>query len=159
MRPRPLVAAPLRPLVAAPLRPLVAALLQPLAAALLRPLVAALLATLLLAGCGAGQAARVTGHRLALTLDEYRILPQTVSVPAGALRITACNRGVLTHNVALQRGTLDSDERTTLTGISTLLPGKCGSAPTTTLAPGRYLLVSTVGNQAVLGMAATLIVR
>jgi hypothetical protein len=30
---------------------------------------------------------------------------------------------------------------------------------TTPLAPGRYLLTSTVGNQAVLGMAATLIVR
>ena len=101
----------------------------------------------------------MAGHRLALTLQEYRILPQTASVPAGPLRIVACNRGILTHNVALQRGTLDSDERTTLTGIATLLPGKCGSAPTTSLSPGRYLLTSTVGNQAVLGMAATLVVR
>jgi hypothetical protein len=132
---------------------------RPLAAAPLWPPVAALLATFLLAGCGAGQTAHLTGHRLALTLQEYRILPRTASVPAGPLRIDACNRGVLTHNVALQRGSLDSDERTTLTGIPTLLPGKCGSAPTTALAPGRYLLLSTVGNQAVLGMAATLIVR
>jgi hypothetical protein len=124
-----------------------------------RSLVAALLATLLLAGCGAGQTAHVGGHSLALTLEEYRILPQTASVPAGALRIVACNRGILTHNVALQRGALDSDERTTLTGIPTLLPGKCGSVLSTPLAPGRYLLTSTVGNQAVLGMAATLIVR
>ena len=132
---------------------------RPLVAAPLRPLVAALLAPLLLAGCGAGQTRHVTGHRLALTLEEYRILPQTVSVPAGPLRITACNRGILTHNVALQQGTLDSDERTTLTDIPTLLPGKCGSVLTTPLAAGRYLLTSTVGNQAVLGMAATLIVR
>ncbi len=132
---------------------------QPLVVALLRPLAAALLASLLLAGCGAKRTAHVTGHRLALTLEEYRILPQTVSVPAGPLRITACNRGVLTHNVALQQGTLDSDERTTLTGIPTLLPGRCGSVLSTPLAPGRYLLTSTVGNQAVLGMAATLIVR
>lgn len=124
-----------------------------------RSLVAALLATLLLAGCGAGQTTHLAGHSLALTLEEYRILPQTVSVPAGPLRIVACNRGILTHNVTLQRGTLDSDERTSLTGIPTLLPGKCGSVLTTPLAPGRYLLTSTVGNQAVLGMAATLIVR
>ncbi len=125
----------------------------------LRPLAAALLAALLLAGCGTGQTRHLAGHRLALTLEEYRILPQTVSVPAGPLRITACNRGILTHNVALQRGTLDSDERTTLTDIPTLLPGKCGSVLTSPLAAGHYLLTSTVGNQAVLGMAATLIVR
>ena len=127
MRPRPLVAAPLRPLFMA----------------LLRPLVAALLAPLLLTGCGTGKTRHVTGHRLALTLEEYRILPRTVSVPGGPLRITACNRGILTHNLALQRGTLDSDERTTLTDIPTLLPGKCGSVLSTPLAAGHYLLTST----------------
>jgi hypothetical protein len=126
----------------------------------LRSLAVALLAPLLLTGCGEGQkTARITGHRLILTLSEYRIVPQTASVPAGALTITACNRGILTHNVALQRGTLDSDERTTLTDIPTLLPGHCGSVITQPLASGHYLLASTVGNQAVLGMAATLVVR
>jgi hypothetical protein len=124
----------------------------------LRPLAVALTAPLLLAGCGAGRTVRVADHSLSLTLEEYRILPQTVSVPAGRLTIAACNRGILTHNVALQRGSLDS-ARTTLTDIPTLLPGKCGSVATQPLAPGRYLLASTVGNQAVLGMAATLIVR
>jgi hypothetical protein len=124
-----------------------------------RSLAATLLAALLLAGCGTGRTTRLTGHRLTLTLSEYRIQPQTASVPAGPVRIVACNRGILTHNVALQRGTLDSEERTTLTGIPTLLPGKCGSVLSTPLAPGRYLLASTVGNQAVLGMVATLIVR
>jgi predicted small secreted protein len=125
----------------------------------LRPLAAVLLAPLLLAGCGAGRAVRVAGHRLALTLSEYRIVPQTASVPAGRLMIAACNRGILTHNVVLQRGSLDSDERTPLAGIPTLLPGRCDATTTQPLAPGRYLLASTVGNQAVLGMAATLIVR
>jgi len=128
-----------------------------------RPLAAAALAPLLLlaplTGCGAAPAVRVSGHTLSLTLQEYRILPQTASVPAGPLRLVACNRGILTHNVALQRGTLDSGERTTLTAIPTLLPGRCGSVRSPPLAAGRYLLVSTVGNQAVLGMAATLEVR
>lgn len=119
----------------------------------------ALLAGLALASCGAGATVRVADHRLSLTLEEYRILPQTASVPPGRLTIVACNRGILTHNVALQRGNLDSGERTTLAGIPTLLPGRCSSRTTQPLAPGRYLLVSTVGNQAVLGMAATLVVR
>ncbi len=123
------------------------------------PLAAATLAALALAGCGAGRTARLRSHTLRLTLQEYRILPQTASVPAGSLLIAACNRGILTHNVALQHGTLDSSERTTLAVVPTLLPGRCGTALTQPLAPGRYLLMSTVGNQAVLGMAATLIVR
>jgi|SRR5579863_1559692 len=127
----------------------------------MRPLslAAALLTPLLLAGCGSERTVSVAGHRLTLTLEEYRILPRTTSVPAGPLRIVACNRGILTHNVALQRGSLDSGERTTLTDIPTLLPGRCGSVVTEPLAAGRYLLISTVGNQAVLGMAATLVVR
>ncbi len=101
----------------------------------------------------------MAGHTLRLTLSEYRILPRTASVPAGPLEIVAHNLGILTHNVALQRGNLDSSERITLTDIRTLLPGQSGSKWTGPLAPGRYLLASTVGNQAVLGMAATLIVR
>ncbi len=126
----------------------------------MRPLAAALLAALPLAGCGAGQATtRVSNHTLRLTLSEYRIVPQTASVPAGPLELVARNTGILPHNVALQRGSLDSNERSTLAEIRTLLPGRSGSTLTHPLAPGRYLLVSTVGNQAALGMAATLIVR
>jgi hypothetical protein len=124
-----------------------------------RALAVASLALAALAGCGAGPTAHVPGHTLRLTLEEYRILPQAASVPAGRLELVACNRGALPHNVALQRGTLDSTERTTLTAIPTLLPGRCGSTPTKPLAPGRYLLASTIGNQAVLGVAATLVVR
>ena len=96
---------------------------------------------------------------MALTLEEYRILPQTVSVPPGPLTIVAHNHGILTHNVALERGSLDSSEREILADIPTLLPGHSGSVVTQPLAPGRYLLASTIGNQAVLGVAATLIVR
>jgi hypothetical protein len=112
-----------------------------------------------LAGCGAGAAARVSGHSVALTLEEYRIVPRTVSVPAGRLQIVAHNRGILTHNLEVERGSLDSSERTVLATIHTLLPGASESVLTQPLAPGRYLLVSTVGNQAVLGMSGTLIVR
>jgi hypothetical protein len=129
----------------------------------LRSLAVTLLAPLIpvgaLAGCGEGTTARVSGHGVALTLEEYRIVPQTVSVPAGRLQIVARNRGILTHNLEVERGSLDSTERTVLATIHTLLPGTSESVLTQPLAPGRYLLVSTVGNQAVLGMSGTLIVR
>ncbi|HWX44966.1 MAG TPA: hypothetical protein VNY52_06560 [Solirubrobacteraceae bacterium] len=125
----------------------------------LRPLAAVLLLPLLLAGCGGGGTTQVTGHTLRLTLSEYRIVPQRASVPAGALEIVARNGGILTHNVVLQRGSLDSTDRSALAKIHSLLPGASGTVRTGPLAPGHYLLVSTVGNQAALGMAATLIVR
>jgi hypothetical protein len=128
-------------------------------AALLPALAAALLAAAPLSGCGASRTVHFTGHSVSLELSEYRIVPQNLSVPSGPLRIVARNGGILPHNVELQTGTLDSDERTTLAVIPTLLPGAANSVQTGPLAPGRYLLVSTVGNQAVLGMAGTLVVR
>ncbi len=125
----------------------------------LRLLAPAAIASLLLAGCGTGRTVRVADHELNLTLSEYRIAPQATNAPAGRLRIVAHNRGILTHNVELERGSLDSSERTVLTVIHTLLPGASETVVTKPLAPGKYLLVSTVGNQTTLGMSATLVVR
>jgi hypothetical protein len=125
----------------------------------LRLLVPAAIATLALAGCGDGRTARLSGHELDLALSEYRIEPQSTSVPSGPLLIVAHNRGILTHNVELERGSLDSTERTVLATIHTLLPGASEAKRTPPLAPGHYLLVSTIDNQTTLGMSATLIVR
>lgn len=126
----------------------------------MRLLPAAAICSLVLAGCGASTSVRTTGHELGVTLTEYRITPQTASVPAGRLRLVAHNRGILTHNVELERGSLDSGERrSVLAVIHTLLPGASGAVVTGPLRPGRYLLVSAVGDQTTLGMATTLIVR
>jgi hypothetical protein len=154
------------------LRAVFAAILEPLAPmgrrlppprAAAPPASAALLlagAALLFAGCGAGTAARVEGHRVNLTLDEYRILPRIVSVPAGPTVIVVRNRGILVHNVALEReGLSASGKPTILTITPPLLPGGRVSLVTSPLAPGRYVLASTIGNEAVLGMSGTLIVR
>ncbi|HSZ69721.1 MAG TPA: hypothetical protein VK756_05100 [Solirubrobacteraceae bacterium] len=122
----------------------------------------AAIAALLLAGC-AGCATthtvRLPEHQLDLTLSEYRIVPAAASVPAGRLRILARNRGILTHNVELERGSLDSTERTVLATIHTLLPGASEAITTGPLRPGQYLLVSTIDDQTTLGMSAALIVR
>lgn len=126
----------------------------------MRLLLAAAIASLVLAGCGTSTTVRTTSHELGITLTEYRITPQTASVPAGRLRLVAQNRGILTHNVELERGSLDSgEERSVLAVIHTLLPGARGAIVTAPLKPGDYLLVSAVGDQTTLGMAATLIVR
>ena len=125
----------------------------------LRLLAPMALVALALAGCGAGRTVRLSGHELDLALSEYRIEPRTTSVPPGRLLIVAHNRGMLTHNVELERGSLDSTERTVLATIHTLLPGASETKRTPPLAPGRYLLVSTIDDQTTLGMSATLIVR
>lgn len=126
----------------------------------MRFLPAAAIASLVLAGCGTSTSVHTTSHELAVTLTEYRIAPRTASVPAGRLRLVAHNRGILTHNLELERGSLDSGERrSVLAVIHTLLPGAGGAVVTGPLRPGRYLLVSAVGDQTTLGMAATLIVR
>jgi hypothetical protein len=117
------------------------------------------LVALAFAGCGAGRTVRLSGHRLDLALSEYRIEPRSTSVPPGPLLIVARNRGMLTHNVELERGSLDSTERTVLATIPTLLPGASEAKRTPPLTPGRYLLVSTLDDQTTLGMSATLIVR
>jgi hypothetical protein len=125
----------------------------------LRLLVPTAVLPLLLAGCGATRAVRLPRHELDLTLSEYRIAPAAASVPAGRLRIVARNRGILTHNVELERGSLDSTERTVLATVHTLLPGASETIVTGPLRSGHYLLVSTIDDQTTLGMSATLIVR
>jgi hypothetical protein len=113
-----------------------------------------------MSGCGGDKTVRIDGHQLALRLDEYRIVPQSVSVPAGRLRIVARNSGILTHSVAVelqQRGAGGSP--IILGEVRTLHPGASGASRQLDLRPGRYVLASTVANQADLGMTGTLIVR
>ncbi len=95
------------------------------------------------------------GHMLRLRVDEFRILPQKLSVPAGRLEIFAHNAGVLTHDVVLEH----NGSSTPLLKIDTMLPGADGGPVAIYLKPGKYMLVSTISNQADLGMIATLDVR
>lgn len=103
---------------------------------------------------------RVQGHTVTVALDEYRILPQTISVPAGRLLILAHNRGVLDHNLALERPEREASGNPILLGsTTTIVPGGRASLLTHALAPGHYVLASTIADEADLGISATLIVR
>jgi hypothetical protein len=122
----------------------------------------ALAAALLLGGCGSTSktvSVANSEHQLAFSLDEYRIVPRNVSVPAGPLRITVTNHGLLTHNlvVALRDRNADGN-RVVLTKTRTLQPG-ASVVLTPTLRPGHYAMSSTLSNQADLGMMGTLTVR
>ena len=106
--------------------------------------------------------ARAQGDgRIAMTLDEFRLVPQKVFSPTGRVRIVATNRGRLTHNIAIEE-----DDENLEPGVQprefarsrTAHPGETVVARAT-LRPGRYRLVCTLANHDNLGQYGVLIVR
>jgi plastocyanin len=115
-------------------------------------------------GCGSDDAVNVTGGTLRLDVDEYRILPAKVTVPAGRMRILIHNVGKLTHNVHVEDPSRLDDQGNPfdLGGTPTAHPGTgpmTREAAILTLAPGTYRLVCTIANHEVLGQYATLEVK
>jgi hypothetical protein len=113
-----------------------------------------LLGALTLVGCGGGPSyTHVRDGVLKIDLDEYRLRPENIEVPAGRIHLEATNTGRLTHNLAIESIDRDEGEEPTLYGrTDTLHPGEHGSerAPIT-LKPGKYRLVCTIGNHDDLG--------
>jgi Cupredoxin-like domain len=113
-----------------------------------------LLGALTLAGCGDGQSyTSAKDGVLKVTLDEYRILPENIQVPAGPIHIEAVNRGRLTHNLVIESVEHADGEEPTLYGrTDTLHPGERGSEQQPiTLKPGKYRLTCSIGNHDDLG--------
>jgi hypothetical protein len=127
---------------------------------MLGALVMALAASL--AGCGgAGDVVVDRDGILRLTLSEYRIEPEQIEVQAGRVRIIARNRGVLTHNVAVQEYA-ESEEAspTVYARTRTSHPGQTVTTdPDPVLKPGKYRLACTIANHENLGQFAVLYVR
>lgn len=129
--------------------------------ALLRALPVVLLAAAL-AGCADGSSASAPDGVVRLRLDEYRILPARVTVPAGPVTIVARDVGILTHNVHVFSTTRKDPEGNPIAvgGTPTAHPGET----VTTAAPivlhrGIYTLACTIGDHQALGQYATLVVR
>jgi uncharacterized cupredoxin-like copper-binding protein len=120
------------------------------------------LGALTLGGCGGGPSfvSRDDGV-LRVTLDEYRLRPENLTVPAGRVRLIAVNRGRLTHNLAIQ--TWDPkprEEPTTYGRTDTLQPGASGRERSAiTLKPGTYRLVCTISGHDDLGQYGELVVE
>jgi plastocyanin len=114
---------------------------------------AMLLALAALTGCGGDEpTAHVRGHEVQITLDEFSIAPQNVTVAAGRVRFTIANRGRLRHQFRLWGKDSAPVE------IDTIFPGD-EVVRTADLKPGEYRMVCTVSNHAELGMTGRLIVR
>ena len=114
-----------------------------------------------LAGCGEDDPVRVDSRELRVELDEFRIVPEDVSVAAGRLRIVATNVGRLTHNLKVVR--LDEEDReappTELGGTGTAQPGETATFTFEDLAAGEYRIVCTITNHDDLGQYGELFVR
>jgi hypothetical protein len=113
-----------------------------------------LLGATTLVGCGGGPS--YTYERddvLKINLDEYRLRPENLEVPAGTIHLEATNTGRLTHNLAIESFDHEDGVEPTLYGrTDTLHPGQHGSeqAPII-LKPGKYRLTCTIGNHDDLG--------
>ena len=105
------------------------------------------------AGCGDDPPyVAAGGHVVRLRLDEYRVLPQRVTVPAGRIEIVARDTGRLTHNVAVVQfdRPLGEDEEKQYGRTPTAHPGETVRTAVT-LRPGKYRLVCTIANHDNLG--------
>jgi plastocyanin len=122
----------------------------------MRPRTATPLATLALAlasGCGgAGQPVRTDASRVTITLDDYLIRPQQLTVPAGKrLTVTIVNHGRLGHTLRIRQGSgADRFQQ------KTLAPGE-RSTRRLRLQPGTYTMYCAIANHEELGMHGTLV--
>jgi uncharacterized cupredoxin-like copper-binding protein len=110
-------------------------------------------------GCGDDDPVRVTGSEVRVTLDEYAITPQVVSVREGRIELVARNAGRLTHNLRVEvPPDTPDDQAEALATTPTAQPGETVRT-TVTLAKGRYRLRCTLANHDDLGEYGMLVVR
>jgi hypothetical protein len=123
----------------------------------------ALLAVLVLAlsGCGDDDVFRTDRPILRLTLDEYRIVPQSIVVEPGRMKFDVRNTGkYATHNLAVQIPEGADGRPVELDRTETMQPGERGEPIKVTLLAGReYRLVCTIANHDDLGQYGTVKVR
>lgn len=104
-----------------------------------------------LAGCS--RTVDVNASRtLQVALTEYRITPQSVQAPSGALTIFVHNYGRLSHNLVIS---LDGQSEFSTQPVP---PGQTTEL-IAILTPGRYLMASTILSDQALGAYGTLVVR
>jgi uncharacterized cupredoxin-like copper-binding protein len=112
-------------------------------------LLGALAVLLACAGCGHTTVAHEGQVQISIT--EYRLIPQSIQTPAGALTIYVHNYGRLAHNLVVMRGTA------TWGSTEPIRPGQSAEL-TVGLHPGKYLMSSTILSDRDLGIYGTLTV-
>jgi hypothetical protein len=106
---------------------------------------------LLLAGAGCSHTVDARAGAVRILVTEYRLVPQSIRVPAGELTIYVRNDGRLTHNLSVSRGARTAGETQPIRPRQT-------AQLTVTLTPGRYFMSSTILSDRDLGIYGTLTV-
>jgi hypothetical protein len=114
------------------------------------PAVAGCLMALALAGCGESSATD-RGGLLTVRVGEYEITPESVQMPAGSVRISARNDGVLVHEVAVANA-----DGVILKQTGAIFPGHTVTTTPFTIAPGSYRVYDPGANYADLGAYGSL---
>lgn len=115
---------------------------------------------LVLGGCGDDGGLRTNRPQVDVTVDEYRIVPQKISVRSGLEKFVVHNTGRLTHNFVIQVSPSKPDGKPVLVNrTTTMQPGQTAEPIKVTLKPGEYRLVCTIANHDDLGQFGTLTVR
>jgi len=111
--------------------------------------------------CGGDGAYRTERPLVHITLDEYRIVPQSISVKRGRLKLVVRNTGRLTHNLVVQEEDGPAGEPVEIPGgrVATMQPGQSGAPIKVNLRAGDYRIVCTIANHDDLGQFGTLEVR
>ncbi|MFL5844590.1 MAG: cupredoxin domain-containing protein [Solirubrobacteraceae bacterium] len=117
-------------------------------------------AAVLAGGCGDPKPEPAENMTIGLRLDEYRIMPQAVSAPAGHLRLIMRNLGTLPHNVVVTTipEVGSDDPAVEIARTETVHAGE-RTEVSFTLKPGTYRLYCAIGNHDDLGQAGTLVVK
>jgi len=118
-----------------------------------RTLIALALSVLALSACGGTEpTVRERTGKISVTLDDYLIRPQNITVPTGQeLTATVTNRGRLGHAFRI-RG-----RNKNVLAFTTLQPGETKSR-TFRLGKGKYTMYCALANHEELGMYGTLVV-
>jgi plastocyanin len=113
----------------------------------------------LLGGCWSGSPVVEDDPVVRVTLDDYAIQPQEISVPPGRVELVARNVGQLTHNLRVEKPAPTPEDRgEPLATTPTAQPGQTVRT-TVRLQPGTYRIRCTLGNHDDLGEYGTLVVR
>ena len=111
----------------------------------------ALLGLALLSGCARDDVLQVTGDYVSLRVRDYRYDHQDVRVRPGRILFGVTNEGPDPTNFRVRQGDRD------VLDITTMQPGEHGVG-SATLAPGTYVMYSSVGRNETLGEHGTLTV-
>ncbi len=104
-----------------------------------------------LAGCGHTRQVGST-RTVQMSVNEYRLNPQSVDASAGVLAIVVHNYGRLTHNLVV------SANGQSVAGTTPIAPGQTAELDLD-LAPGTYQMASTILSDEALGAYGTLTVK